>query len=62
MSENVEDIPAKLQRFYVFNSSWGLREGEEDKKIVYFYPEDEEQKSNHVGLIEGLVKFMSVFR
>ena len=31
-------------------------------QIVYFYPEDEEQKSNHVGLIEGLVKFMSVFR
>merc|ERR1712141_394863 len=61
MSENVEDIPAKLQRFYVFNSSWGPREGEEDKKIVYFYPEDEEHKSKHVGLIEGLVKFMSVF-
>ena len=62
MSENVEDIPAKLQRFCVFNSSWGPREGEEDKKIVYFYPEDEEHKSKHVGLIEGLVQFMSVFR
>ena len=58
MTENGESVPAKLQRFFVFNSSWGPKEGEEDKKIVYFFPEDEEQKSKHVGLVEALIRFM----
>lgn len=57
-----DETPAKLQRFLIFNSSWGPKEGEEEKKIVYYFPaEDDADKSKHVGLIEALVRFMSVF-
>ena len=56
-----EENPAKLQRFLIFNSSWGPKEGEEEKKIVYYFPEEDADKTKHVGLIEALVRFMSVF-
>ena len=62
MTEQFNDeTPAKLQRFLIFNSSWGPEEGEEEKKIVYYFPTEDADKSKHVGLIEALVRFMSVF-
>ena len=61
MTDIIEDVPAKLQRFFVYNSSWGPKEGEEEKKIVYYFPENEDDKTKHVGLVEALIRFMSVF-
>lgn len=61
-SETTEEIfPAKFQRFFIFNSSWGPREENEDQKVVYFFPKNEQNQSKHVGLVEALTKFMSVF-
>lgn len=61
MSEVLEDHQAKLQRFFIFNSSWGPNEGEEEEKIVFYHPKEDTEKTKHVGLIEALVRFMSVF-
>ena len=62
-NSSLPDTPAKLLRFLIFNSSWGPREGEEEKKIIYYWPPEEEaeEKTKHVGLVEALVRFMSVF-
>ena len=32
----------KLTKFFLFNTTWGPREGEEDKKIVFFWPPETE--------------------
>ena len=56
-----QEFPAKLQRLFVFNSSWGPTETTEEQKIVFYHPSDETDKHKHVGLIEALIKFMSVF-
>ena len=51
-----------LQRFFIFNSSWGPTEETENEKIVFFYPEDDKNlHSKHIGLIEALITFMTVF-
>ena len=49
----------RLASFIVYNSTFGLREGEEDKKLLYYYPESEtlNKKKNNVGLCEALVQF-----
>ena len=62
MTEVIEDHPSKFQRFFIFNSSWGPTEDTENEKIVFFYPEDDENlHCKHVGLIEALITFMTVF-
>jgi len=62
MTEVIEDHASKFQRFFIFNSSWGPTEDTENEKIVFFYPEDDVNlHSKHVGLIEALLTFMTVF-
>eukprot|EP00095_Tigriopus_kingsejongensis_P003752 maker-scaffold911_size81771-snap-gene-0.21 protein:Tk03752 transcript:maker-scaffold911_size81771-snap-gene-0.21-mRNA-1 annotation:"vacuolar fusion protein ccz1 homolog" len=53
----------RLLRYVVFKSTLGPREGEEAKKIIYYYPEDEELdvQIQHVGLAEGCANFSQVF-
>ena len=61
MTETTEEHPSKILRFFVFNSSWSPGEDYDEQKIIYYYPKEEETKSKHVGIIEALIRFLSVF-
>lgn len=52
-----------LQNFYVYNSSFGQKEGEEEKKILFYYPPktDFDTQMKNVGLSEAIVKFSDTF-
>ena len=64
----------KLIRFFIYNPSFGPKEGQEAKKILFFYDADVrdtvnaaenneklEQQIKHVGLTEAAIRFASVF-
>ena len=53
----------KLSKLFLFNPSWGPREGEEEKKVVYFWPPDTEvnEQVKTVGLVEAVVRFGRTF-
>merc|ERR1719447_815310 len=54
----------RLVRFFIFNSSMQTREGEENKKIVFFRDNTTDDPSLHaryVGLIEAAVSFTKNF-
>jgi len=53
----------RLTHFFLFNPSWGPREGEEDKKVIYHWPPDTDtnQQVKAVGLIEAVVRFGETF-
>lgn len=65
----------KLIRFFIYNPEFGPKEGEEAKKILYFYDSDNtqegdrttesheklEQQIKHVGLTEAAIRFASIF-
>ncbi|KAL7017778.1 hypothetical protein ACKWTF_010524 [Chironomus riparius] len=51
-----------LENFFIFNSSFGPNEGEEEKKILLFHPEIEKnEKLKNIGYIEALIKFTGSF-
>ncbi|XP_062573305.1 vacuolar fusion protein CCZ1 homolog [Saccostrea cucullata] len=52
-----------LVNFCVFNPTYGPREGEEHKKIVFFHPKDTDIDSQikHIGLCEAIVRFNRTF-
>lgn len=51
-----------LKNFFIFNSTFGPYEGEEEKKILFFYPEiDKNEKLKDVGFVEALIKFTGTF-
>ncbi|XP_006814751.2 vacuolar fusion protein CCZ1 homolog [Saccoglossus kowalevskii] len=52
-----------LYNFFIYNSNFGPREGEEHKKILFFHPPDAsiDTKIKAVGLCEALVKFTETF-
>ncbi|XP_021927483.1 vacuolar fusion protein CCZ1 homolog isoform X2 [Zootermopsis nevadensis] len=52
-----------LQNFYVYNSAFGQSDGEEDKKILFYYPPktDFDTQMKNVGLSEAIVKFTDTF-
>uniref|UniRef100_A0A0B7A1T9 CCZ1/INTU/HSP4 first Longin domain-containing protein n=1 Tax=Arion vulgaris TaxID=1028688 RepID=A0A0B7A1T9_9EUPU len=52
-----------LLDFFVFNAEYGSREGEEHKKILYYYPAeaDIDTQIKKVGLSEAIVKFAETF-
>ena len=54
MSESI-----RLSSLVVYNTTLGPKEGEEEKKLLYYYPEDEalHRKVNNVGLCQALVQF-----
>ena len=53
----------KLSKLFVFNPTWGPREGEEEKKVVYFWPPETEinDQVKTVGLVEAVVRFGRTF-
>ncbi|XP_064603975.1 vacuolar fusion protein CCZ1 homolog [Liolophura sinensis] len=52
-----------LVNFFIFNSEYGPREGEEEKKIMFYFPKDTDidSKIKNVGLCEALIKFAETF-
>uniref|UniRef100_A0A3P9ABS0 CCZ1/INTU/HSP4 first Longin domain-containing protein n=1 Tax=Esox lucius TaxID=8010 RepID=A0A3P9ABS0_ESOLU len=52
-----------LLSFFVYNPSFGPREGEEEKKILFYHPSDVEknEKIRNVGLCEAIVQFTRTF-
>ncbi|XP_033735365.1 vacuolar fusion protein CCZ1 homolog [Pecten maximus] len=52
-----------LLNFFVFNASYGPREGEEEKKIMFYHPKsnDIDTRIKQVGLCEAVVKFTETF-
>jgi len=64
----------RLARFFIFNSSFGPKEGEEAKKIIFFHDNTVTSKVNgevndlmvqgqtkQVGLIEAVIRFSATF-
>ncbi|KAL0883097.1 hypothetical protein ABMA27_016561 [Loxostege sticticalis] len=57
------DVKTKINSFFIFNSSFGPREGEEIKRVLFFHPNQisSDARKIQVGLCEAVVKFMSTF-
>uniref|UniRef100_A0A6P7GP16 Vacuolar fusion protein CCZ1 homolog n=1 Tax=Diabrotica virgifera virgifera TaxID=50390 RepID=A0A6P7GP16_DIAVI len=55
---------AGLKNFFVFNSTLGNKEGEELKKILYYYPviDNVDVQIKNVGLVEGIIQFTETFK
>ncbi|KAH3863474.1 vacuolar fusion protein CCZ1 homolog [Dreissena polymorpha] len=52
-----------LLSFFIFNPTYGPKEGEEHKKIMYYYPTnvDIDTKIKQVGLCEAIITFTRTF-
>lgn len=52
-----------LKNFFIFNPTYGPREGEEHKKIMFYYPKntDIDTKIKNIGLCEAIVTFTQTF-
>ncbi|KAL1132338.1 hypothetical protein AAG570_010294 [Ranatra chinensis] len=52
-----------LKNFFIYNVLYGQKEGEEEKKIMFFYPKDTniDLQIKDVGLSEAIVKFSETF-
>ncbi|KAM3965217.1 vacuolar fusion protein CCZ1 [Aphomia sociella] len=57
------DIKTKISSFFIFNSNYGPKEGEELKRILFFHPTQisSDARKMQVGLCEAVVKFMTTF-
>ncbi|XP_061383603.1 vacuolar fusion protein CCZ1 homolog isoform X1 [Danaus plexippus] len=57
------DVNNKVNSFFIFNSTFGPREGEELKRILFFHPNQVsvDAQKMQVGLCEAVVKFMTTF-
>ncbi|CAB4058341.1 unnamed protein product [Lepeophtheirus salmonis] len=54
----------RILRFFLFNTELKCREGEEYKKIIYYWSRDIEAidtQCRFIGLMEGVIRFGSVF-
>ena len=52
----------KLTQLFLFNPSWGPREGQEEEKVVFHWPAhlDANTRVRSVGLIEAVVRWASL--
>ncbi|KAJ8413698.1 hypothetical protein AAFF_G00082050 [Aldrovandia affinis] len=52
-----------LLNFFIYNPKFGPREGEEEKKILFYHPSEVEknEKIRNVGLCEAIVQFTRTF-
>ncbi|XP_034832366.1 vacuolar fusion protein CCZ1 homolog [Maniola hyperantus] len=57
------DVKSKVNSFFIFNSTFGPREGEELKRILFFHPNQVTPHAQkiQVGLCEAVVQFMTTF-
>jgi len=53
----------KLSQMFLFNSNWGPKEGEEEKKVIFFWPHETEINTQvrSIGLIEAVIRFGETF-
>jgi len=53
----------KLNQMFLYNSLWGPREGEEDKKVLYFWPPETgvNTQVRSIGLVEAVLRFGETF-
>nr|CAH7752102.1 unnamed protein product [Callosobruchus chinensis] len=53
-----------LKNFFIFNSTITAKEGEELKKILYYYPitDHADVQIRNVGLVEGIINFTETFK
>ncbi|CAG9859604.1 unnamed protein product [Phyllotreta striolata] len=60
----VTQIIAGLKNFFIFKSSLGANEGEELKKILYYYPltDNTDVQIKNVGFVEGIIQFTDTFK
>uniref|UniRef100_A0A1B6I2H4 CCZ1/INTU/HSP4 first Longin domain-containing protein n=1 Tax=Homalodisca liturata TaxID=320908 RepID=A0A1B6I2H4_9HEMI len=60
MSDQTE---LSLKHFYVFNECFGKNEGEEEQKIMYYFPPKVkmDDKMKNVGLSEAIIQFTKTF-
>ncbi|KAK1881216.1 Vacuolar fusion protein CCZ1 like [Dissostichus eleginoides] len=58
-----KQFTASLLNFFVYNPTFGPREGEEEKKILFYHPSEVEknEKIRNVGLCEAIVQFTRTF-
>ncbi|XP_007891760.1 vacuolar fusion protein CCZ1 homolog isoform X2 [Callorhinchus milii] len=58
-----KQFPPSLQNFFIYNPKLGPREGEEEKKILFYHPTEVEknEKIRNVGLCEAIVQFTRTF-
>lgn len=51
--------PISLKSFFIYNSKLGSREGEEEKKILFYHPPDVplDNKMRDVGFSEAIINF-----
>uniref|UniRef100_A0A2M4BMJ2 Putative myrosinase n=2 Tax=Anopheles marajoara TaxID=58244 RepID=A0A2M4BMJ2_9DIPT len=63
MSNRVLKAELSLRSFYIFNSAFGPKEGEEEKKVLFYHPQDSDidTKIKDVGLSEAIIKFSNTF-
>ncbi|KAL7294576.1 hypothetical protein TKK_0012036 [Trichogramma kaykai] len=52
-----------LEHFYIFNSTYAKKEGEEKNKILYYHPPktDIDSQIRNIGLTEAIIKFTESF-
>ncbi|KAJ8687341.1 hypothetical protein QAD02_023135 [Eretmocerus hayati] len=52
-----------LEHFYIFNSTYAKKEGEEKNKILYYHPAktDIDSQIKNIGLSEAIIKFTESF-
>ena len=60
--------PSNLLKYFVFNTSWGQKEGQEHEKLIYYWCNKGgsdgvamEQQISDCGLAEGVINFVSNF-
>ncbi|CAB1313145.1 unnamed protein product, partial [Coregonus sp. 'balchen'] len=60
--QEIQYTPSLLS-FFIYNPSFGPREGEEEKKILFYHPSEVEknEKLRNVGLCEAIVQFTRTF-
>lgn len=53
-----------LKNFFIFNSTLSKKEGEEMKKILYYYPitDHTDVQIKNMGLVEGIINFTRTFK
>ncbi|XP_062134463.1 vacuolar fusion protein CCZ1 homolog isoform X1 [Drosophila sulfurigaster albostrigata] len=63
MAKVLQRVEITLRSFYIFNSSFCQKEGEEEKKVLFYHPVDIElnTKIRDVGLSEAIITFTGTF-
>ncbi|XP_075164309.1 vacuolar fusion protein CCZ1 [Haematobia irritans] len=56
-------IDVNIRSFYIFNSTYGLKEGQEKDKILFYHPKDIElnTKISDIGLSQAFTSFTDTF-